>query len=280
MAKWSVALFGHYKPEYYIIRNELWIQKIPYGVWVGGKYEIRIQEVRHDKRMVASFLADEFVEETDHFRVGDSTFLKADHYLHPCEGRIKRAIPGDVIAAKPVGQPWTSTEKKQFLILDIDDLEPAQSEAICEPEMDLDSYRPYDPMEYGAWLSMMQLKSLSKADPVKANALLEMDKEQWYQEYLIGCQEASAMPTDNWRKRRFNIDLVTLETAGADPSSMLNKELEYAPKLRTFYPNEVFDKLLERKIESTDKLEFQKPRTLEEMLNPKTGTEILSEIKT
>jgi len=234
---------------------------------------------KSDGLLIASMLSDDFVEYDDQFRFGDFTFLKSEYFLYECTGRQQRAIPGDVIAVKPVGQAWTSHEKKEFLMIDIDDLEQSQVAAICESEMDLDSYKLYAPMEYGVWLSMMQLKNLSKVDSVKADALLTKNSELWYPEYLLERQESSSMPKDHWRKRRFNIDLVTLENAGVDTTIMLNKGVEYAPKVRTFYPDEVYDKLKECKIDSEYNLELMAPRTLEEMLEPSTSEETLGEIR-
>ena len=264
MAKFSVAIFGHEKPEYYIRRVGTFEQVVQEPAIVKGKPQLISRIAVQTDPAVALVLADEFVEYDDEIRSGDFRFPKPDYYLYEVTGRIKRAIPGDVIAWKPFedAHRWTDTERKEFLIMTIDG--PDNIEAMMEPEWDLGSYQKYEPMEFKAWLELMADKNKTKADPVKADSLLIINKDKWYAEYLQGCYETACMPTTHWRKRRFNISLDRLETLGVQTDIMLNKAIEYQPKIATVDQTYFYDKLKQRDVLTTDGLNRIRPLTLSE----------------
>lgn len=99
MAKWSVALFGHDKPRFYLQDK------------VTGKTEER------------------------HVIDPDIVGYDTDKYKkHVVTGWEKRAVPGDIIAFKPykAGKLWSDLEEAHFLIVDIDGPTESQMVALCE----------------------------------------------------------------------------------------------------------------------------------------------------
>jgi len=170
-------------------------------------------------------------------------------------GWEKRAVPGDVIAYKPIDQKdrWTPTERAEFLIVTIDGPSQAQMEALCEPFWDTNSYRPYEPLSYDDFV-------LSFVDPDV------IDKPSAYAKYLEMMLENSRLPTTYLKKRRFNIPLETLKSAGVDEVKMLDRELLYSPKLPTLPYTESFDKMKSRNVLASDGLRLIEARTNEEIL--------------
>jgi len=170
-------------------------------------------------------------------------------------GWEKRAMPGDVIAYKPIDQEdrWTPTERAEFLIVTIDGPSQAQMEALCEPFWDTSSYHPYEPLSYDDFvLSFVDSRII--------------DKSSAYAKYLEMMLENSRLPTTYLKKRRFNIPLETLKSAGVDEVKMLDRELLYSPKLPTLPYTESFDKMKSRNVQVSDGLNLIKARTNEEIL--------------
>lgn len=64
------------------------------------------------------------------------------HYKPKVSGWERRAQPGDIIAVRPIGEHnrWTETEKREFLIVIIDDFEFPQIGGLLEPLWDPDSF--------------------------------------------------------------------------------------------------------------------------------------------
>ena len=177
MALWSAALFGHYKPRYYLRSRTT-------GLTVGAYVE-RPPEVWDDRTL----------------------------FLHPVTGWEQRAEPGDIIAVRPYAEHdrWTETERKQFLIVTLDDFEPGQLIGLIEPQWDTDSYPVPDEK---------QIKALQARGEV-----------------------AELYPARYIRKRRFHVTLDDLRDRGVDIDRMLNKELFYSPDLDPIPKLKCFDKL-------------------------------------
>ena len=195
MALWSAALFGHYKPRYYL-RDKL-----------------------------TGLIRSAHVERPEAFDNGKQ-------FLHPCEGWERRAEPGDIIAVRPYEQRdrWTDTERKQFLIVTLDDLDPAQLDGLVEPQWDTDSY------------------------PVVENSEIENLKQ---------CGEiVSIMPSRHIKKRRFHITMDDLRDRKVDVDRMLNKELRYEPDLEPFVKIKCYDKLNDRYARKADGLKTLAPRRI------------------
>lgn len=97
--KWSVAIFGHERPDYY---------------YLDKKTGLRTAEF-----------------------VGEPTReISSDEKLHVVTGNESRAKPGDIVAFMPAGHKWGTEEKKGFLIVEIEGLTRNQMEALCEPYWD------------------------------------------------------------------------------------------------------------------------------------------------
>lgn len=110
MALWSAALFGHYKPRWYLRDRKT-------GLLVSAHVE-RPAAVRDNKAL----------------------------FLHPVEGWEFRAEPGDIIAVRPYEERdrWTDTERKQFLIVTLGDFELLHLGGLMECQWDTDSYPVFD----------------------------------------------------------------------------------------------------------------------------------------
>jgi len=100
MGAWSVALFGHDKPDYYYLDKETGLR-------------------------TAEF-------------VGEPTRkILSNEKLHVCTGNEKRVKPGDIVAFMPTDHKWGKEEIKGFLIIEVEGLTRNQMEALCEPYWDL-----------------------------------------------------------------------------------------------------------------------------------------------
>jgi hypothetical protein len=294
--KWSVALFGHYKPRYYV-------QEQISGQWLNSS-----TWVEHP---------------------GD---LPKGMRLHVCEGASKRAEPGDVIATKPekcwmcdrqqhaeivgllknkgyllaqkeaikarhlatfprltwrhearferiwkeryevfgLSDPallpedikgyfsylpgaslwhingrdvWGESERRLFLLTDIDGPEPDQLDGLMEPQWDTNSYREYRPVSIAEFKSAYK----GKGDP---------DKE--YEAYLEMEKQACSMPAAYIKKRRVNIPLDTLRSAGVDIDAMLDPNIKYVPDVELPH-TQCFDKVKSRTLLASDQLRTIQP---------------------
>lgn len=107
MAKWSVALFGHYKPRFYLRERK------------------------------SGLLVTDFVEKPI-----EAYWDEEKYYVYDVQGWERRAEPGDIIAVRPFKEHdrWTDTERKQFLIVTMSDFELEQLAGVVEPYWDTDSY--------------------------------------------------------------------------------------------------------------------------------------------
>lgn len=219
----SVALFGHYKPRYYLMDR---------------KTNLIVHQIVDDP--------------------GDFS-RDPNYYVYEVQGWEKRAEPGDVIAIKPAGSLWTPLEYKQFLIIEIDGLESLQQEeALKEPKWDINSYRKYAPMTKEEWYAIVYAKALAVSDSINAIAKLEANQDAWYIGYVEGEKERCRYPMESLKKRRFNIKLDDLEVEHIDLELMLDPQIEYKPKV-VFPKDGVNDKVTNVYLPIDAKLDPIKP---------------------
>lgn len=194
MAKWSVALFGHYKPRFYLRERK------------------------------SGILVTDFVEKPE-----EAYWDEEKYYVYDVQGWERRAEPGDIIDVKPFKdhKVWSEVERKQFLIVTLDDFEPEQLAGVMEPYWDITSY-PVIPDEY-----IQELINKGEVDVVK--------------------------PSNVHKKRRFNISLQDLEAMGVDKEKMLDKRVLYSPELDIIKKTDCNDKMKERKVVSSDGLRLIEP---------------------
>lgn len=196
MALWSAALFGHYKPRYYL----------------------------RDRRSGLILSA--------HVAEPAAVWNPAEVFLHPVDGWEYRAEPGDIIAVRPHEERdrWTDLERKQFLIVTLDDFEEANLGGLVEPRWDTDSY-PQIPED-----AIKKLVAEGKA--------------------------ADLRPAKHIKKRRFHLTLDDLRDHGVDIDRMLNKELRYDPDLEPFARPKCYDKLNDRYARKADGFNPLAPRRI------------------
>ena len=123
--KWSVALFGHYKPRYELREKEKTIVELPL----------------HDRR-------NQFVKRWQNKCVGRFVDLPTDfdtdkYFVYNVTGWEKRAEPGDIIDCKHLKDEdkWTPLERKHFLIVTIEGPDLKQmTGGVIEPYWDMKSY--------------------------------------------------------------------------------------------------------------------------------------------
>jgi hypothetical protein len=249
MAKWSVTLFGHWKPRYEL-REVEWSDHIPivahgyhgepyyydrdsFSQLGGGYANTGYRRMTTDIKKAGSVKIQKTISR--HVEL-PTEFDSKKYFVYNVLGWEKRAEPGDVIAFKAyrhqigiVGysklheygrDTWTETERKHFLIITLDNLEYAQMPGICEPYWDTNSYKFPD------------------VYPEKAEAFY---------------------PTQALKKRRFNIPLDDLKQIGVDETKMLDTNTEYMPDLRDIQKIECRDKLNERYVLESDQLRLIEP---------------------
>ena len=257
MPDWTIALFGHWKYN-----------------WVLFETEHNIS--------VARFVDEPEWDSENKGWIVDHQFMPSSVYdLRQMTGNEKREVPGDIVAFKQSGQDWTELEKRHFLIVDFSGPEtPEEMLALSEIEWDLDSYRPYEPMDHSGWYEMVYTKFNARPEPARTKSIqyLTANSGQMYDDYVALCQNRSETPLSPWRKRRFRFLLADLESKGVDVDRMLDKSEIYVPKVNLTI-SDSYDKLRDRYALETDGLNRIKPRTLEEMENPKTAEEIIAEIR-
>lgn len=204
--KFSVALFGHEKPRYYLRSR-------------------KTGEIIH-----------QLVEDPGDFS------KDTEYYVYECQGWERRAAPGDIIAVRPLGQQFSAIERKAFLIVELDGIELNQIGGVEEPEWDLTSYELYKPLSLNDWYALMWSKADIAVNREKALKLLDENKEKWYAEYLVGLKERCRYPREHLKKRRFGVQQNDLETLGVDLELMLDPQVTYSPNI-TVEKDACFDKL-------------------------------------
>lgn len=244
MAKWTVALFGHWKPRYALKDKQTHLY-----VWQGKE-------------------SPDYDVETDMYIVGALDFNGEDVYLYNIKGWEKRPEPGDIVAFKPDGQDWSENEKKGFLMVTVDGLNEAQMNALCETYFDLDSYELYDPLSLDDWYSMMYLKAEAKPNPQQAIALLNENKTEWYADYIEATKDRCRFPKLRIKSRRFHMTMNDLKALGVDEVKMLDKDLIYTPELSDIIKTQCYDKKNDRYVLTDDDLEEIQSLTDEELKVP------------
>lgn len=214
MGTFSVALFGHYKPRFYL-QNK--------------KSGITVQT---------------FVEEPIDF---DASKYK----LHHCSGWEKRCEPGDIVAFRPIedADKWTPKERSAFLIVTIDGVTQQQLEGgLTEANWDINSYKEFNPMNPSTFDSFMQENEKVQLLRRRTHKNLwstftSKQKDNAYAKYVDNEKRECEYPTDYIKKRRMQISLDMLELANVDLEQMLNPNLFYNPRIDYFTKTDCFDKL-------------------------------------
>ena len=206
MAKFSVALFGHEKPRFYLRSR-------------------KTGEIVH-----------QLVDDPGDFS------KDTEYYVYECQGWERRAVPGDIVSVRPLNHQWTDREKKEFLIVEIDGLEPAQIGGIEEPEWDLNSYELYQPLSANDWYALMWSKADRSKNRKKALQQLEETKDKNYAEYLVALKMRCAYPKEHLKKRRFGLKQDDLVTSGVNLELMLDPQIIYVPNV-SVEKEACFDKL-------------------------------------
>jgi hypothetical protein len=214
---WSVALFGHYKPRFYL----------------------------QDK--ITGKTVDTLIEEPIDF---DSDKYK----LHIVSGWEKRCEPGDIVAFRPVDEEhkWTPKERSSFLIVTIYDVTIEQiSGGLVEPYWNINSYSEYNPMSFVEFEQKVidsEEKQNGKIKKYWKDKNIE-EKNKEYDMYVDDEKQKSIYPTDYIKKKRMKISLGVLSDAGVELEQMLNRNIVYSPtKLDHFRYTDCTDKLNNSKI--------------------------------
>ena len=185
MTLWSAALFGHYKPKFYL----------------------------RDRK--AGFVVSAHIDRP-------STWDDGTLFLHPVEGWECRAEPGDIISVRPYDERgrWTDTERRQFLIVTLDDFDQEHLDGLIEFYWDINTY------------------------PV----ISESKKKK----ILDSGKPFELLPEKFIKKRRFHITLDDLNDNGVDIDRMLNKELRYDPDIEPIAKIKCHDKMHDRYAKHSD----------------------------
>lgn len=214
MGTYSVALFGHFKPRFYL-------QDKTTGITVKAFFN----------------------EPTD--------FDIYKFRVHSVDGWEKRCVPGDIIDFKPLDEAdkWTRKERSAFLIVTIDGVTREQLEGgLIEPEWDLESYPEYAPFTPADFNQQMlaredELKQRKSSIKNMWSTLTVSQKDKEYRRYLELEQTRCQYPSEYNKKKRMQISLNMLRDAKVDLEQMLNPTLLYNPKIDYFTKTDCFDKL-------------------------------------
>jgi len=154
------------------------------------------------------------------------------HYKPKVTGWERRAEPGDIIAVRPFAEHgrWTETERKEFLIITLDDFELPQLMGLTESQWDTDSYPVLD--------------------------------EKHVKDLKARGETVELFPALYFKKRRFHITLDDLRDRGVDIDRMLNKELHYNPDLDPVTKIKCYDKLNKRYARKADGFNLLAPRLI------------------
>lgn len=125
--KWSVILFGYYKPRYELREIEQTLVRLPSGENYQGRMLYKDVWVN---KVIGRFVD----PPTD--------YDKDLYFVYEVTGWEKRAKPGDIIDLKPaeLKKTWTEIIRKHFLIIELDNIEPYQLPGLTEPLWDTESY--------------------------------------------------------------------------------------------------------------------------------------------
>lgn len=150
------------------------------------------------------------------------------HHKPRESGWERRAMPGDVIAVRPMDHhlKWTPVERAQFLIVTLDDFEEGQLEGLVEPRWDTDSYQ------------LIPDSDLKKLKPGEVVHLF---------------------PALYHNKRRFHVPLDDLRDLGVDIDSMLDPAWRYTPEINPLPMRRVYDKHKDRYALRTDGFNLIQP---------------------
>ena len=274
MANWSVALFGHEKPQV-----QGWEKRAMPGDLICGKPEYNWL---CDKRQHAEILG---LMKYPAWLLNNKEEMRA-LYIASCPNEtdwrpnarferiwrdsiMKRGLTMPELMPKEIRgyfshlpdaslwhhegmESWSPNEKRLFLIIGMEGTETEQWTALREPKYDLNSYRTYDPKSLQVFAQEM------RASAQKGIPDVEMAKH--YAKYLEAEKQACAYPLDYLKKRRFNIPLNDLADLGVNIPMMLDQAWEYVPGISV--PHTTFsDKVAARKILPTDGLNPIQPRT-------------------
>lgn len=288
MAKWSVALFGHHKPHFELREKRLSkIKQIIAHGYHGEPYYYLASsftekgrgydgtgyhEMTKDKNLAGMIEINRTVSR--HVEM-PTDFDTEKYFVYNVLGWEKRVEPTDIIAYKSyrmqkgiVGYSkfheygkdvWTEKERKEFLLITLDNLEYGQMAGICEPLWDTNSYKIYDPLSFQDWETMMIHKINQGSNVQQGLYIFNLKKDEWYQEYIDTEKEICAYPSDHLRKRRFCIPMNDLKILGVDEIKMLDKAIEYVPDMRDIQKIESYDKLKNRYTLESDGFNLIKP---------------------
>jgi len=224
--KWSVALFGHYKPKYYLVEKSTGN--------ILNNYLLDPPKINVDK-----------------------------YFLYEVKGNEKRCFPGDIVAWKPFSDEhkWTEKERQEFLIITIDGPTKEQIVALTEPYWDIASYKEYAPYRTIDAFVVAKTTIIEKRDCDKSFEIdkLVQNKERLYSEHLISMKERSRFPQEILKKRRMGLSFDVLVDMGVDLPAMLDKEVTYSPTLPAIPVTFCNDKLTERQVVTEDRLRTIQP---------------------
>lgn len=270
MAKWSVALFGYFKPNYYIMTKDL----IPI------------------KRIVAWGYNDEpYYADVDSFVGEGKGYAGLDYAMCTKDINKAAAIPQNVIVGQTVMQPeekdgalriplYESHDKYffatanynfgksyndgQYLSWDADKhyvFVVDGNEKRAKPG-DVIGYHPFDkaPWNEGIFAHYLVV-ALDGPDANQMQALKECqwDTTSYKIPKLNRGEQVGIYPAKHEQKRRFHIPLDDLEDLGVDMEQMLSPSLHYNPGLKIFSKVDAFDKLRDRYTLASDGLHTIQP---------------------
>lgn len=243
--KFSVALFGHKKHRYEV--REVKPTRVVRSKGI-NMYGVEEFEDRMINRIVA--------------RLDDppNYTLASKYFLYEVTGLEKRAIPGDIIAYKPYERrhTWTPTERTEFLIVTID-TQREILDGLFESYWDIDSYFPYNPLEFDDWCKECEELVKQARNVEFARKKWEAaDKESEFEGYVKGMKKACMYPREHLKKRRMNYGLDVLKFAGVDIPRMLDRNILYDPQPEVEVETSN-DKLKERQVVETDGLNLIPP---------------------
>lgn len=188
---------------------------------------------------------------------------------------IKRTQPGDIIACKLfTGETqWVENERRRYLTITIDGLELSEMEAILEHHYDLSSYPIYNPLDNASWRAQFVAwwNDLPQAEKDAKlawwNSLTNQQKDALYDSYIEDRKQDCRYPTQYIKKRRFNISLADLSSAGVNIGRMQDPSDLYDPQ-PAFIKLDCFDKKNGRKVIETDGLNVIQPLADNELVTP------------
>lgn len=177
---------------------------------------------------------------------------------------------------------WTENERRRFLIVKMTGFENDQVSGMKEVEHDLSSYVPYfDPKDFDAFKALLKKKANESVDRKKALAALNRPGflDGKYKEYVEMWPHGFFLPKRHWKKRRFAVPLDSLSALGINVDRMLDMNDSYVPEIGEIGREHVWDKLRQRSVSEMDRFQMIQRLTINELKNPKTAEEVLSELR-